>query len=309
MLKSTTSKYVITEGVALILASSDNLQLYIDSLKPNLRQLWREVLLYGYVEHNKAKKILGLKSNLFNTNYSYYYYSNNFTWNRRELQWFTTSHLRSVEKQDYGYRSYTDFITVSNIIRGIFFPLFFPELKRADDGYETLPDGNWHTMDMEVECLANFKLFMGLFRQGELPLKKKGISASDMKRANKKLAFSEFFPDNHNEYREFIHAFNYMGVLGLNEHSKSAYKAKKMYSYEDTLLDLFKNFDKLDLYLPALLYPHIKGLRINQTQWGHHTMLCKYMMEWLQEHPDNWVAISDIYLKIVELDSNNSNNI
>lgn len=309
MVKNTSSKYVITQGVTLILASTANLQQYIESMKPGLRILWHEVLLYRYVSHDRAKQILGSKGNLFESNYSYYYYSSSITWNKREYGWFITKHLHSRKKLDYGYSTFEDYITVSNNIRGIFFPLFFPELKHSDFGQHTLPESEWRTIDLETESYSAFTLFSGLFKQGELPMKKKGITNADMKRADKKLALTELFPDDKNEYRQYLRAYNYMGVLGLNEHLKSVYKAKKKLSYPDTLLDLFKNFDKLNHYLPQLLYPHIKGLRQNQTQWGRHDKLCQHLMEWLKEHPDSWVALSDVYLKIVELGSNGNNDI
>ena len=111
MVSSNSSKYVIASGVALILASSDNLQSYIDTLKPELCELWRKVLLFGYVSHENAKEILGIKSDLFDSNRSYYYYSS-ITWNKREYGWFVTSRMRS-SKMEYGYRKYEDFITVN----------------------------------------------------------------------------------------------------------------------------------------------------------------------------------------------------
>lgn len=308
MLKSTSPKYAIAEGVTLILASKDNLQYYVDSLNPKMRELWKTILLNGYVSQDRAKEILGTKSNLFDTKYSYYY-SNSFSWNKREYGWWITSHLRSGKKLDFGYRSYEDFITVSNAIRGIFFPSFFPELQQPDHSLDTLPEGNWRTIDFETDSLAAFNLFSGLFKQGELPMKKKGITAADMKRANKKLALSEFFPDDSNEFGQYLRAYNYMGVLGLNEHLKSKYKAKKIMSYPDTLLDLFKDFEKFDHYLPSLLYPHIKGLRQNQTRWGNHDKLCKYMIEWLKDHPNKWVSINEIYMRIVGLGSDGTSNI
>jgi hypothetical protein len=362
MLKSTSSKYVIAEGVALILASKDNLQHYVHSLNPKMQELWQTILLYGYVSHDRAKQILGIKSNLFDTNRSYYYYSSSSTWNKREYGWWITSHLRSRKKLDFGYLSYDDFITVSNAIRGIFFPIFFPQLQQPDNSLETLPVvgnasqrsvvgnasqrsvvgeasqrsvvGNasqrsvvgeasqrsvvgetsqlckeYRTIEFETESLSAFNLFCGLFKQGELPMKKKGITVADMKRANKKLALSEFFPGDTNEFRQYLRAYNYMGILALNEHLKSKYKAKKVLSYPDTLLNLVKDFDKFDHYLPSLLYPHIKGLRQNQTQWGNHDKLCKYMIEWLRDHPHNWVSIIEIYMRIVQLGSDGNSNI
>ena len=140
-------------------------------------------------------------------------------------------------------------------------------------------------------------------------MKKKGITIADIKRADKKLGLTEFFPDDHNEYREHMRAYFYMSVLGIYEYQKSTYMAKKVMSYPDTLLNIFRNFDKFNHYLPQLLYPHIKGLRQNQTQWGHHDQLCHYMLQWLKDHPYNWVKIAEIYLRIVELGSDGTKNI
>lgn len=307
MVNSNSSKYVIASGVSLILASNENLQSYIDTLKPELCELWRKVLLFGYISHEKAKEILGIKNDLFNTNSSYYYFSST-TWNKREYGWFVTSRMRS-SKMEYGYRKYDDFITVNNAVRGIFFPCFFPELKVPDLSCETLPEGQWHTIEFETESQSSFNLFSGLFKQGALPMKKKGITTADIKRADKKVGLTEFFPNDHNEYREHLRAYNYMSVLGIYEHQKPIYMAKKVMSYPDTLLNIFKNFDKFNHYLPQLLYPHIKGLRQNQIQWGNHDQLCHYMLQWLKDHPNNWVKITEIYLRIVELGSDGTKSI
>ena len=309
MLKPTTTKDVIAEGLALILASKVNLQYYINSLSPRMHDLWREVLLHGYVSEEQAKEILGTKDKIYKNNYSSYFYSS-LVWTRPEYKWFSTSRLRSGKKLNYGYRTYDDFITVSNLIRGIFFPLFFPELKPMGRSFEKLPSENYFTVGLETESISAFILFSGLFKQGELPMKKKGIAATDMKRVNKKIGLTEFFPDENNEYLQHLRAYDYMGVLGTYEHLKSAYKSKKALSYHDTLLDLFKNFDKLDSYLPGLLYPHIKGMRQNQTYYGHHANLCHVMMDYLMQQPkDYWTAISDIYLRIAQTASDGRTNI
>ena len=309
--KDSTTKYEIAQRLAFFLASDATMQLYIDSLNPKLRDLWRTILLFGYVSQDTAKDILGTKSNLFDSNRSYYYYSSSNTWNKREYGWWTTNHLRSRTKLNYGYSTYEDYITVSSVVRGLFFHHFFPELQH-DNSTDTLPDGQWLTVDMETESLSAFNLFSSLYKQGELPMKKKGITAADMKRVNKKLALTEFFPGDNNEYRQYIRAYDYLGWLALNEHLKSAFMSKKVMTYQDTLRNLFNNsnnFDKFSHFLPSLLYPHVKGLRQNQTQWGQHGSLCKMMMSLIQIHPDKWMSISEIYKRIVEMESDGTSNI
>ena len=306
--KDSNSKYILAQKLSIIMASKENMQMYIDSMTPELKKLWRTILLHGYVSHDTAKEILGSKKDLFEMKYSYYYYSNSATWNKNEYNWWNIVKLHSANKKEFGYRKNEDYISLLNIVRVLFFSHFFPELQH-DSSTDTLPEGQWRTIDMETESLSAFNLFQGLYKQGELPMKKKGISAADIKRADKKMALTEFFPDDSNEYRQFMRANYYLGWLATNEHMKSAYKAKKIMSYADTLLDLFKNFDKMNSYLPAMLYPHIKGLRQNQTEWGKHDTLCKQMMNWMKEHPDKWVSIKDIYMRIVQKDSEDASSI
>lgn len=306
MTKNNASKYATAQGLALILGSKANMQKYVDNMKPALRNLWRHILLNGYVSHEEAKDILGIKGDLYSTSYSYYYYSTD-NWNKPEYNWWIKSHMHSANTKSYGYRSYEDFISVQSTIRGIFFKHFFPELLK-DNSTKTLPEGNWRTVNLETESYSAFNLFSGLYKQGELTMKKKGVSTADMKRAGKKMALTEFFPDDNNEYRQNIRTFDYLAILSINEHLKTAYKAKKVMSYPDTLADLFKNFEKLDTYLPTLLYPHIKGLRQNQTQWGNHDNLCLEMLEWLKSHPHQWVSINETYMRIVDHGSNGTGN-
>jgi len=310
MMKSSTMKTDIARGVALIFASHQNMQSYVDSLSDGLRLLWRKVLTKNYVSHASAKKYMNVSGSLFDENRrSYYYASTGTTWNKRELAFFqTVSHLsEKLSKYSY-YHESEFFITISATLRGIFFPYFFPELDEKVNTLAELPaDTQWRTVEMEKDSISNFKLLSSLIRQGELPLKKKGIGVTDMKRAIKKMALEEIFPKDNNEYRQNLRAYNYMQVLALNEHHKSNSK-KKIPSYEDTLKDIFSSFEKMDSYLPAWFYPHIKGLRQTMTQWSRLTRLCLLMLKYLKDEPQQWVGIIDIMLSITELESDGSSS-
>ena len=307
MLKSNTAKSNISRGVALILTSQQNLQKYVDSLSNGMRELWRLVLRNNYVSHERAKKCLNVKGSLFNEQHGYYYYSSSgVTWNKRELGWFQTSSHLSRELSPYSYVHKSEkYITVSATIRNIFFDLFFPEVN-DDMALAELPDDvEWRTIEFEVDSHKHFKLLSSLIQQGELPEKKKGLGAADMKRVAKKLCLEEFYPNSADDYKLNLRAYAYMQMLAINEQKNGNYK-KKIITYEDTLRSLFSSFEKFNSYLPYIFYPHIKGLRQNSMQWGRQLRLCQMLLNMLNHEPHHWIGIDDLALRIVELESDGS---
>lgn len=195
MVKSSTSKNDMALGVATMLASQQNMLDYIDSLSEEMKTLWRTLLLKNYLSHATAKKILKTKDNLFSEQRSYYYYSSGeIVWNKRELGWFYTTYHYSAEKDKYGYREKQNYITLSNTVRGIFFPLFFQQmLIEGSHTTAELPKGKWHTVELEADSQSHFKLLSSLIKQGEFTMRKNGITQADVKRVNKKLSIKDFF--------------------------------------------------------------------------------------------------------------------
>ena len=242
MMKSNTSKHGIAQGVALILASDQNLQMYIDTMSDDLKELWRMLLFNLFLTQKEAKHILKTTSNLFSRERSYYYYSDKIVWNKREYGWFTIQNYRSAEIGRYGYRDYESYITVSPAVHAIFLPVFFPEAFDQEVGLNELPEGRFRTVNFEAESQAHYQLFCGLYQQGEFPLKKKGVGTSDMKRAQKKLALTEFFPGDTTEYRANLRAFSYIQLLTLAK--EFAIKSGNP-AYEDVLQSLFGDFRSL----------------------------------------------------------------
>jgi hypothetical protein len=74
-------------------------------------------------------------------------------------------------------------------------------------------------------------------------------------------------------------------------------------TYEETLRSFFNEFQHINYWLVNLLYPHIKGLRQQMTNYGRHAKLCNTMFTWLREEPERWVSIRDIYLKIYSIEN------
>ena len=300
MTKTNSSKHVIAQGVALILASEQNLKLYVDTLSDGMKELWRTVLFKLFVTQKEAKKILKTTTNLFSQERSYYYYSDKIVWNKREYGWFRTESFRSAEVGRYGYRDYESYITISPAIHALFLPLFFPEAFDQEVGLNELPEGHYRTLLFETDSQAHYQLFCGLYQQGEFPLKKKGVGTADMKRAQKKLALAEFFPGDTTEFRANLRAFSYISLLTL---AKQYLVKESNPTYEDTLRYLFSEFSRLHFWLINLLYPHIKGLRQQMTNYGRHSKLCNIMFTWLREEPERWVSIRDIFLKIYGIEN------
>ena len=120
MMKSNTSKQGIAQGIALILASDQNLSMYVDTMSDELKELWRTVLFKVYVTQEEAKKILKTSNNLFKKERSYYYYSDSrIVWNKREYAWFKVESFRSEKVGNYGYRDYEGYITVLPAVRAL----------------------------------------------------------------------------------------------------------------------------------------------------------------------------------------------
>jgi hypothetical protein len=159
MTKTNSSKHVIAQGVALILASEQNLKLYVDTLSDGMKELWRTVLFKLFVTQKEAKKILKTTTNLFSQERSYYYYSDKIVWNKREYGWFRTENFRSAEVGRYGYRDYESYITISPAIHALFLPLFFPEAFDQEIGLNELPEGHYRTLLFETDSQAHYQLF------------------------------------------------------------------------------------------------------------------------------------------------------
>ena len=300
MRKSNSSKSTIALGLSLIMASVHNLQLYVNSMSDELRQLWRTLLTKLYITQAEAKTILKTTDSLFSSKRSYYYYSDNIVWNKREFGWFTTASFRSATVSKYGYRDYEQFITVTPTIHSLFLPVFYPEAFDEQAGLSQLPEGHYRTVNLEADSHAHYQLYCGLYHQGQFPLKKKGVGVADMKRAQKKLALNEFFPGDTTEFRTNLRAYSYIQLLTL---TREFVVKKGNPAYEDALRQLADQLQYLSYWVTGLLYPHIKGLTRQMTEYGRQEKLYGSMMSWLGEEPDRWVSINDIYLKIYGIEN------
>ena len=257
--RTNASKDALLGGLSLVFADRRNLQAYTDSLSEQMRELWRTLLLNVIISHDTAKGILGTKSPLFKrqTSYGYYYDSRKEAeWNKAELEWFTTSFYRSATKRSFGYRDYEEFISVKSVIHQLFMPVFFDtELKgfSKENGQLSFDSGDWSVFDFEAESIAAFHIFSAFMEQGELPMKKTGISLVDVKRAQKSMNLKEFFSDDDNEYRKNLRSQSYLRLLAISSHLRPRYSAP-ITTYEGAVRDLLDNLERLDSYLPAMLY-------------------------------------------------------
>lgn len=294
MTKTSSSKNTIAKGVAMILSNDNNLRTYIDNIKPEMKNLLKMLLFNIYLSQDTAKKILKIHGNLY-TKENSYFYNETILWSKNEYGWFSLESLKASMVDKWGYRENEYYISLNPLLHSILFPILFPEAFDMEVGLNNLPDGQWHTVNLEEDSLTHFHLFNSLFQHGEFPLKKKGIGVSEMKKAQKKLALIEFFIGDNTEYRANLRAFTYIQMLTLCK----VYLTKNSdLSYQDTMRKLMDQFSHLFYWLPPILYPHIKGLRQSYLDNGRHTKLCQTMITWLRQDPEHWVSIRDIFLKI-----------
>lgn len=313
MAKQSTSKWAIAQGVALIIADERNMKAYVDQLSIEMKSLWRLVLVNVFVSMKTAKHVLGVSHDLYKKNSSYYYYSSdNYTWNRREYGWFTATDCYDDTTDKWGTRNRVKYITVSSWMRQLFFKYFFPEVEDSDPSLAELPEGEWNVVNLEANSVSNYNLFCGLFQQGEFPLRKNGVGVSDIKRAKKKMTLKEIFDGDSSHYHDNLRTYYYLQLLTVNQYDKLKTKSKNKKkdkaepaddNYEDTLRDLIANFSRFDLYLPAMLFPHIKGLRKQMTDYSREPRLAQMLFSWLREEPERWISINDLILNISAMES------
>lgn len=311
--RANASKDALLGGLALVFADRRNLQAYTDSLSEQMKELWRTLLLNVIVSHDTAKGILGTKNALFkrHTSYGYYYDSRkDAEWNKEELKWFATAFYRSSTKRSFGYRDYEEFITVKSVIHQLFMPVFFDtEIKGTSNekGRLSLDDEEWSIFDFEGESVAAFHILSAFLEQGELPMKKNGISLLDVKKVQKSINLKEFFADDDNDYHRNLRSQSYLRLLPMAIQLRPSHSAP-ITSYEGALHELLFNLDRLNSYLPAMLYPHVKGLRKQNYDYGRHTKLCQLMLQTLKEAPGEgkWLRMIDILVHIFTLEPDRS---
>lgn len=307
MVKSNSSKSQIAQGVALFLANKQNMETYLASLSANMKTLWRMLLANIYVSMKTAKKVLGINHDLYKNDGRSYYYSGGIKWTDNDYGFFSEAYCFAEKADRWGYREKEKYITINSFVRNLFFPYFFPETEEDITSMAELPEGNWQTVNLEADSASRYHLFCGLFKQGEFELKKKGVGANDVKRAEKKLALSEIFTKSGNAYVERLRVNNYLQLLVINEYHKLSEAKKKqketINTYQDNLRYIINHFSNYDYYLPTMLFPHIKGLRKQMTDYSREPRLAQMLFSWLREEPERWISINDLILNISAMES------
>ncbi len=304
MTKSNMQKTDIAKGLALVLADQQNMLSYLETLSESMLQLLRTVLLNIYVSQTTAKQILQDKSDLVVKKSTSYYYQTSLEWSRPELKWFSMARSLSAKTGPYNYRDYETYISINSLIHSIFLPYLCPDAFEQAEPISQLPDGHWRIVEYETDSFDHFQLFLSLMAQGELPVRKKGIGVTDMKRAQKKMALTELYPGDTNEYRKNVRAYSYLQMLALHEHFIARGKKR---SYQDTLCSLFSSFDTVRYYLPFILFPHIKGFNRQFIECGQESKLCQMLFTWMREVPEGWICLHDVIVRIYAI-SNSENN-
>ena len=301
MTKTNTPKQQIAYGLAVIFSDDQNLSAYLSSISPELRLLLQTVITNIYVLHSDAKHIMHSTEDLFRQQRTGYYYSNEYTPRDPALGWMELRTYYAPLSDIHHYRERANYLTMNNTVRALFMPHLLPEAYRSNSSLPSLPeDTDYNVVDMEASSHAHFKLIAGLMEQDELPIKKNGVSVTDMKRVLKKVAMEEFFPHATNQYHQNMRSYAYLQLLAL--HHSFIKKGKTAMSYEDTLRDLISNFRTINYYLTSLLYPHVTGMRRQFSDYGKQDKLCMLLLDLMKEQPDEWYSPNDVMLKILALE-------
>ena len=301
MTKTNTPKQQIAYGLAVIFSDDQNLSAYLSSISPELRLLLQAVITNIYVLHSDAKHIMHSTEDLFRQQRTGYYYSNEYTPRDPALGWMELRTYYAPLSDIHHYRERANYLTMNNTVRALFMPHLLPEAYRSNSSLPSLPeDTDYNVIDMEASSHAHFRLIAGLMEQGELPIKKNGVSVADMKRVLKKVAMEEFFPGATNQYHQNMRSYAYLQLLAL--HHSFIKKGKTAMSYEDTLRDLISNFRTINYYLTSLLYPHVTGMRRQFSDYGKQDKLCMLLLDLMKEQPDEWYSPNDVMLKILALE-------
>lgn len=286
------TKSELSRVMAMMLCEPNNLQLYIDHLAEEERELWRRVLTNVYVSEGEAKNILKTNDIISEERISYYRVSKFAVAN---LSLLSLTQGLSAMASRYGYRARASFVTVHPRLFPYFFQAFFPAAYEQEIGRTQLPDSGLLVCNYEAESVSKYMLVSSLIQAGELGLRTKGISMSDVKRVAKKVGLEEFPLEV--GLQSTLRSRYYLGTLAAGV-SCFAGKKQSTKKYERALHTIFKDCTKtLQDYLLPLLLPHIKGLRQRLIEFNALGIMVNLLLESLREEPDAWLSFSDVLMR------------
>jgi len=281
-------------ALAYLLSEPANLMPYVSMLNDGMRRLWQHLLIHFYVSHETAQQLLGTTDTLYTE--SYYYYDSS-AWNKPGFDFFSLKRSLKAKAESWGWRKNGYFIYTKPDIHGLFFPLFFASVYDADPTVAELPSDDYLTFSLEEESIAKYQLLSSLIKAGKVAMLQKGISQADVKKAAKQLGMLEFMPGGEPPLSA-IRSHFYIELLAL-EHYR--HESKKALPYHKVMRRIIEKLSDFQPYLPALLLPHIKGLRKAMTDANDLDELCQSLLTWLQDEPDRWSSIDGVILKLYAL--------
>lgn len=286
------TKSEFSRAIAMMLCEPDNLQLYVDHLTEQQRELWQRVLMNIYMSEEEAKNILKIKRFITEERVSYYRVMKIAV---AELGLLTLTQGLSAMANRYSYRERTSYITVSPSLYPFFFRAFFPEAEAKTIGRAQLPDGSFTVCGFEAESVAKYMLVGSLIQAGELSMRTKGISQTDVKRVAKKIGLEEFPMEAGKQ--QTLRSRYYIETLALGAYIT---KGRKLDSKDiaqalrHVFNDLFKEFQP---YLIPLFYAHISGLRQQLIEYNALGTMVTFLLDSLRDEPDVWLSFSDVLLR------------
>ena len=286
------TKVELERALAMMLCEPSNLQLYIDHLSEEERELWRRVLMNVYVSESEAGQILKTKNIIVEEWVSYYRIKKVAIPN---LTLLSLDQGLAAKASRYGYREHVSFVTIHPLLHPFFFQAFFPLAYEKEIGREQLPDNGLSVIDFEAESVAKYMLVRSLIQAGELSMCSKGISQTDVKRVAKKVGVEEFPMEA--GIQTTLRSRYYLETLALGANISGSKKYKDK-NYEQALRFIFTDKIKyFQEYLMPLLLPHIKGLRQRLIEFNSMELMTNLLLDSLRAEPDAWLSFSDLLLR------------
>ena len=113
LLTDNNRKQSTAKAIAFMVTELSNLQLYIDSLSKEMKELWSEILISLYMSERTAQEILNTKEPIFSANSSWSYYTRTFV--QKGFEFFCTVRSFQASMDGNYYRKYETFISVNPI--------------------------------------------------------------------------------------------------------------------------------------------------------------------------------------------------
>ncbi len=292
MTKKSPNKLARINFLALFWSDARNYRCYLDTLPPQVQEVWRIIIKNNCISNRHAEKISGEK--FFHTQTHGWYSSYNIYTPTRIGSQF----LFIEEGAEFRFRTfYSDNVN-------LFLPVFLsrrliPWMRNKSydqlPSYTTLPekDQNLKRFNAEPFLFVELQLLSNWQKQGKLEVNDKyKLMASQVKQAIKTLNPVKFFETDDAIMKDYRAQLLIQAIaLHLHIHPKdspSPEMVKKLFT------------QTIVAYLPpifTLLLPHVAGLKLSSYKYitSYDTCIDIFPEKWIKSKLYDWIDVDDLF--------------